>query len=258
MTAAEQPIQQANGRLRGLVAVVTGASRGLGVVLARRLGAEGADVALLARRVDRLDKLASGLGGSTVALPIPCDVTDPESVRNAFRDIGERWGRIDLLVNNAAVIGMALLEEATDEAILEMVSTNLLGSMFCARAAIPLLRAAGGGHIINISSRSVELARPYLSVYSATKGGLETFSRTLTAELRPDAIRVSTIRVGPLATEPEVSTNEQAAAVTQEWVARGGPAPEPPAPPESVADAVVFIATARPGARIPVVHLEPQ
>jgi len=258
MTAPEQPGQQANGRLRGRVAVVTGASQGLGVALARRLGAEGADVALLARRADRLRELASELGGSTVALPIPCDVTDPQSVRSAFQDIGERCGRIDLLVNNAAVIGMALLEEATDEAILEMVSTNLLGSMYCARAAIPLLRAAGGGHIINISSRSVELARPYLSVYSATKGGLETFSRTLAAELRPHAIRVSSIRVGPLATEPAVSTNETAAAVTQEWVARGGPAPEPPAPPESVADVVVFIATARPGARIPVVHLEPQ
>jgi NAD(P)-dependent dehydrogenase (short-subunit alcohol dehydrogenase family) len=259
MTPAEEPIEPANGRLSGQVAVVTGASRGLGAAIARRLIAEGAAVMLLARSGDRLAQLAAELGGAARARPIPCDVADPASVRQAFDDIGARCGRIDLLVNNAAVIGMALLEDARDEAILEMVGTNLLGPMWCARAAIPLLHAAGGGHIINISSRSVELARPYLSVYSATKGGLEAFSRTLAAELRPGAIRVSAIRVGPLATEPEVATNDRgAAAVTEEWVARGGPAPEPPAPPESVADAVVFIATARPGARFPVVHLEPQ
>jgi NAD(P)-dependent dehydrogenase (short-subunit alcohol dehydrogenase family) len=259
MTRAEQPIEQADGPLRGRVAVVTGASRGLGVAITRRLIGEGAAVVLLARSGDKLGKLAAELGDPAVALPVPCDVSDPGSVRNAFDDIAARCGRIDVLVNNAAVIGMALLEEASDEAIQEMVATNLLGPMFCARAAIPLLRAAGGGHIINISSRSVELARPYLSVYSATKGGLEAFSRTLAAELRPSAIRVSAIRVGPVATEPEVSTDDrEVAAVTQEWVARGGPAPEPPAPPESVADAIVFIATARPGSRFPVVHLEPE
>jgi 3-oxoacyl-[acyl-carrier protein] reductase len=247
----------AGGQLNDRVAVVTGASRGLGAALARRLTVEGAQVVLLARSGDRLARLAADLGGAAAA--IPCDVSDPDSVRRAFGEIGARCGRVDLLVNNAAVIGMALLEEASDERILEMVSTNLLGPMFCSRAAIPLLRAADGGHIVNISSRSVELARPYLSVYSATKGGLEAFSRTLAAELRPAGIRVSTIRVGPLATEPEVDDGGRGtAAVTQEWVARGGPAPEPPAPPESVADAVIFIATARPGARIPVVHLEPQ
>jgi NAD(P)-dependent dehydrogenase (short-subunit alcohol dehydrogenase family) len=131
--------------------------------------------------------------------------------------------------------------------------------MLCTRAAIPLLRSAGGGDVINISSRSVELARPYLSVYSATKGGLETFSRTLATELRPSGIRVSSIRVGPMATTPEVQAGDRGArAVTEEWIARGGPPPEEPAPAESVAEAVLFIATTQAGARIPVVHLEPQ
>ena len=173
--------------------------------------------------------------------------------------IAERFDHVDLLVNNAGIIGMALLEDAPDDHILGLVATNLVGPMLCARAAIPLLRAAGGGHVINISSRSVELARPYLSVYAATKGGLETFSRTLAAEVRPLNIRVSALRVGPVASAPTVDAGAQGSgAVVDEWVARGGPAPEPPAPAESVADAVVFIATARAGARFPVVQMEPQ
>jgi NAD(P)-dependent dehydrogenase (short-subunit alcohol dehydrogenase family) len=244
------------GRLAGRVAAVTGASQGLGVAIARQLIEEGASVALLARSTDKLAAVAAELGGA--ALPVTCDVSDPDSVRRAFGQVAERWGHLNLLVNNAGIIGMALLETASDESILDQVSTNLVGPIVCARAAIPLLRAAGGGDIVNISSRSVELARPHLSVYSATKGGLETFSRTLAAELRPDAIRVSAIRVGPVATDPDVQTDRSARSVTDDWVKRGGPAPEAPASAESVADAVVFIATTRPGARIPVLHLEPQ
>jgi NAD(P)-dependent dehydrogenase (short-subunit alcohol dehydrogenase family) len=249
-------LSAADGRLAGRVAAVTGASQGLGVAIARQLVEEGASVALLARSADKLATVAAALGKA--AFPLACDVSDPDSVRRSFERIAERWGRLDLLVNNAGIIGMALLETASDESILDQISTNLVGPILCSRAAIPLLRAAGGGDVVNISSRSVELARPYLSVYSATKGGLETFSRTLAAELRPDAIRVSAIRVGPVATQPDVQTERSAQAVTEEWVARGGPAPEAPAAAESVADAVVFIATTRAGARIPVLHLEPQ
>lgn len=238
------------------MAAVTGASQGLGVAIARQLVEEGASVALLARSPEKLAAVAAEMG--TTALPLACDVSDPDSVRRAFDRIAECWGHLDLLVNNAGIIGMALLETASDDSIFDQVSTNLVGPMLCSRAAIPLLRAAGGGDVVNISSRSVELARPYLSVYSATKGGLETFSRTLAAELRPDAIRVSAIRVGPVATEPDLQIERSAKAVTEEWVARGGPAPEAPASAESVADAVVFIATTRRGARIPVLHLEPQ
>ena len=88
---------------------------------------------------------------------------------------------------------MSLLADADDDHVTSQVAANLLGPMWCSRAAIPLLDAAGGGDIVNISSRAVELARPYLSVSPATKGGLETFTRTLAAELQPHAIRVSSI-----------------------------------------------------------------
>jgi meso-butanediol dehydrogenase/(S,S)-butanediol dehydrogenase/diacetyl reductase len=252
----EQP-EAGNGSLQGRVAVVTGASMGIGVAIARRLVAEGAHVALLARSVDKLDLLAGELGAAATA--VPCDVGDPASVRVAFAQIEARYGRVDLLVNNAGIIGMALLEDASDENILGQVAANLVGPMLCTRAAIPLLRTAGGGDVINISSRSVELARPSLTVYSATKGGLETFTRTLAAELRPLHIRASVIRVGPVASAPQVrAEGDGSSSVVEDWVARGGPAPEPPSSPESVADAVVFIASARDGARYPVVHLEPR
>jgi meso-butanediol dehydrogenase / (S,S)-butanediol dehydrogenase / diacetyl reductase len=244
------------GVLLNRVAVVTGTSKGIGAVIARRLVAEGAEVALLARTGASIDQLAEELGPTATAFR--CDVSDPVSVADTFGRIGDRYPHVDLLVNNAGIIGISLLADATDDHVLGQVATNLVGPMLCARAAIPLLRAAGGGHIINISSRSVELARPYLSVYSATKGGLEIFSRTLAAELRPEGIKVGCIRVGPVASEPALRSNDEGGgAPVEEWVARGGPAPEPPAPPESVADAVVFIATARPTSRFSVVHLEP-
>lgn len=249
--------QGTSGLLAGRVAVLTGASKGIGVAIASRLVDEGASVALLARNLAALRQVADSLGRS--ALPLQCDVSDPRSVRETFDRIGERFAAVDVLVNNAGTIGMSLLEQADDEHITGIVGTNLVGPMLCARAAIPLLRVAGGGHIINISSRSVELARPYLSVYSASKGGLETFSRTLAAELRPERISVSSIRVGPTDSAPTVDvTGAGQKGVTEDWVARGGPAPEAPAPPESVADAVVYVATARPGTRVPVVYLEPR
>jgi NAD(P)-dependent dehydrogenase (short-subunit alcohol dehydrogenase family) len=255
--SADSATDQDAGRLKGRVAVVTGASHGLGVTIAHRLIGEGAEVVLMARTRDKLEAVAAQLGDG--ALAVQCDISDPDAVRAAFGDIAKRHGRVDLLVNNAGLIGMSLLEEADDGWILDQVATNLIGPILCTRSAIPLLREAGGGDIINISSRSVELARPYLSVYAATKGGLEVFSRTMAAELRPVGIRVCAIRVGPIATAPAVQgVDSGTKSVTDEWVARGGPAPEPPAPPESVADAVVFVATTLPGARIPVINLEPR
>ena len=245
--------------LGGKVGVVTGASKGIGAAIARRLWAEGASVALLARSGDLLTALADDLGGDR-ALAIRCHVGNPDDVRSAFAAIRNRFGSVDVLVNNAGLIEMSLLADASDQSITEIVSTNLLGAIFCSREAIPLIKESGGGHIVNISSRSVDLARPYLSVYSATKGGLEVFTRTLAAELRPDRISVSTIRIGPTASEPAALLGEvrdRQSAITAEWVARGGPAPEPPAPVESVADAVVFVCTQVPGTRVPSLQLEP-
>ena len=241
--------------LSGKVAVVTGASQGIGATIARVLHHAGMAVALLARSEDKLTALAGELGDR--ALAVRGDVGDPESVRNAFTAIGERFGRVDALVNNAGAIGMSLLADVDDAHVTSIVATNLLGPIWCSRAAIPLLDAAGGGDIVNISSRAVELARPYLSVYAATKGGLETFTRTLAAELRPQGIRVSAIRVGPTASEPTLASTTDVGSVTEDWVARGGPAPETPAPIESVAEAVLFILSRPRSWRVPTLVVDP-
>lgn len=246
---------QVAGEVTGKVAVVTGASQGIGAAVARSLHDTGMAVALLARSEDKLVALAGELGER--ALPVTCDVGDPDSVRAAFGTIREHFGRVDLLVNNAGIIGMSLLGDADDAHVSSIVAANLLGPIWCSRAAIPLLDAAGGGDIVNISSRAVVLARPYLSVYAATKGGLETFTRTLAAELRPQGIRVSAIRVGPTASEPTPAGNADMADVTEDWVARGGPAPETPAPIESVAEAVLFIATRPRSWRVTTVVVDP-
>ncbi len=240
----------------GKVAVVTGASKGIGVSIARTLHGAGMAVALLARSGPQLVDLAESLGGD--CLPVVCDVGDPEAVRVAFGAIEHQFGRVDALVNNAGMIGMSLLADADDEFVTSHVAVNLLGPMYCSRAAIPLLTAAGGGDIVNISSRSVELARPYLSVYAATKGGLETFSRTLAAEVRPQGIRVNAVRVGPTATDPvPQESGADMTSVTKDWVARGGPPPETPAPAQSVADAVLFIVSRPRSWRVPVLHVDP-
>jgi len=252
-------VAAANGEgvdVTGRVAVVTGASQGIGASIARVLHGAGMSVALLARSADKLGDLARSLGDDCIT--VPCDVSDPDQVRVAFAAVEARFGRVDVLVNNAGLIGLSLLGDADDDFIAAHVGVNLLGPMYCSRAAIPLMLAAGGGDIVNISSRSVDLARPYLSVYSATKGGLETLSRTLAAELRPQGIRVCALRVGPTASEPSVAAaDSDMASVTEDWVARGGPPPETPAPAESVADAVLFVVSRPPSWRVPVLHLEP-
>lgn len=182
------------GDLAGRVAVVTGASRGLGFRLAEGIAHEGATVAMLARSVKPLEEAARRIGN--MVLPIQCDVSDPDSVRAAFVAIAERTGRIDILINNAAISDLHLIEHASDASIMREIAINLAGPIFCCRAVIPHMRRAGGGDIINISSESARLPFPSLTVYAATKGGLEVLSNGLRSEVAPDKIRVTTVRAG--------------------------------------------------------------
>jgi NAD(P)-dependent dehydrogenase (short-subunit alcohol dehydrogenase family) len=182
--------------LSGRVAVVTGASRGLGAVFANALVRAGARVAGLARQSAALDAFA---GSHPEILALPCDVTKPEDVNKAFEGVARRLGPPDILVNNAALCLLHRIEEATDEDAEREVATNLLGPLWCARAAIPYMRAAGRGDIVNISSESVRLPFPFLSLYAATKAGLETLSEGLRSEVRADGIRVTVLRSGSVA-----------------------------------------------------------
>src|SRR5215471_1857379 len=195
---------EATGALEGKVTVGTGATSGSGRGVARRFGAEGADVVLLARGKERLEAEAEALGPR--ALGIVTDVGDADSVRAAFAEIEDRFGRVDALVNNAAVYRPCPVDELSDFDIERQVRTNFLGPVHTCRAAIPLLRAAGGGDIVNTSSESTLDPFPMLSMYVSTKAALEAFSRTLMTELQDDDIRV-TVLVQGVAGDGEGSTD---------------------------------------------------
>lgn len=182
------------GQLDGKIAVVTGASSGSGLGIARRFVEEGATVLVLARGGERLEQTARDLG--TSAVPFVTDVGDAESVRRTFSDIGEQFGKIDVLVNNAAVYRPCRVELLSDLDIDQQMRTNFAGPVYTCRAAIPLLRAAGGGDIVNTSSESTLHPFPMLSMYVATKAALEAFAVVLAQEVRDDDIRVTTVIQG--------------------------------------------------------------
>jgi meso-butanediol dehydrogenase/(S,S)-butanediol dehydrogenase/diacetyl reductase len=176
------------------VIVITGANGGLGRALAQRFIEDGDTVVLLGRTLSKVQEVAAPLGDR--ALAVQCDVTSPDSVRAAFAEIAKAYPRIDALINNAAIFEPLLIEEATDDQIVQGILANLAGPMLCARSAIPLL--GDGGFIINVSSESVGVTFPMLTVYQASKAGLEQFSRDLNLELDEKGIRVTTVRAGQM------------------------------------------------------------
>ena len=188
--------QQPNAPLANRRALVTGAASGLGKQVAIRLAAAGARVALLGRTRDKLEALAPQLGPG--ALPVVADVADPDQVRAAFDRVDESFGGLDILINNAAVYIPFRIEDASDEALDRIVRTNLMGPLYCIREAVPRMKRGGGGDILNISSESTRNPFPFLTVYAAAKGGLETLSLGLRTELREYGIRVALLRVGTL------------------------------------------------------------
>ena len=182
------------GVLDGKVAVVTGASSGSGRGIAKRFFEEGASVEMLARGRERLESAAAEFGER--AIPVATDLTDPDSVRAAFAVVDERFGKLDVLINNAAIYRPCAVEKLSDDDIAVQTGTNFLGPVYTCRAAIPLLRAAGGGDIVNVSSEATLDPFPMLSMYVATKAALEMFDRILAEELRDDNIRVTTLVQG--------------------------------------------------------------
>ena len=179
------------------VIVITGAGIGLGRALARRFAKDGDEVVLLGRTAAKVEAAAAEIGSR--ALAVACDVASPESVKAAFETVARRHPRIDVLINNAAIYEPFLVAEASDAQLTGAVTTNLLGPMLCARAAIPLMQR--GAQIINISSESVGMRFPHLVVYQSTKAGLERFSEGLYHELQPTGIRVTNVRAGQMIEE---------------------------------------------------------
>src|SRR5712692_9949330 len=201
-----------SGKLEGKVALVTGASSGIGEATALALGAEGARVAAAARRSDRLAALVRRIearGGQAMALMV--DVSDEAQVREMMRRTHDTWGRVDILVNNAGVAQLGPIDGANTEDWRRMVNINLLGLMYATHAVLPLMKAQGSGHIVNISSEAGRKVQGGDAVYAATKWGVGAFSEALRQEVSPHHIRVTVIEPGGVATEMQKQLTEQAA-----------------------------------------------
>ncbi len=188
--------------LAGKVAVVTGASSGIGAAVATALAGEGVRMALLARRKDRLENLFEEIrrrGGDALACSV--DVTDQAAVRAAMESVLGQWGRIDLLINNAGQGLVAPFEKTTAEELRALLEVNLVGVLTVTQAVLPAMLRARSGHIINVGSVAGRRGVPFRSAYSATKFGLVGLTECMRQDLKEDGIHVSLVY--PIYTETE-------------------------------------------------------
>lgn len=190
-------------RLDGRAAWITGASRGLGRAMALGFAGSGAEVVVSARSPEPLEELVGAIeehGGRAVALP--GSVSDPEFTAAAVARIGERFGRLDVLVNNAGISPyFKPADELATEELREVLDTNTLGAFDCCRAAADLLAAAPAASVINVSSVHGHYASPNLLAYAASKGAIEMLTRTLALEWAPRGVRVNSLAPGYIETE---------------------------------------------------------
>ena len=190
--------------LTGGVVAITGASSGIGEATALACAQAGASVALAARRADRIDALAERIARehpSVRALAIPTDVGEEEQARAFVERAHAELGRLDALVNNAGVMLLGPIEGAPTDEWRRMIDANLFGVLYCTHAALPLMRAQGAGHIVNVSSVAGRVARAGSGVYNLTKWGVNAFSEALRQECVDVGIRVTIVEPGAVATE---------------------------------------------------------
>jgi len=230
--------------LAGRVAVVTGATSGIGAATARRLAADGAAVALIGRREARLKDLAAEIG--TAALPVAADVGDPDAVTAAAATIRAALGRVDLVVANAGVMLAAPFESAHTDEWNQMLTTNVNGLLLTGRAFVDdLIAAAGDGapaDLVHIGSIGGHLVFPTYAVYMATKAAVAHLTRNLRAELGPRGVRVKNVEPGLVGTELGDGMRDPAARETL----AGFRAAIPPLPPADIADAIAYAVAAPP------------
>ena len=207
-------------RLDGLVAVVTGASSGIGEATARALAIQGADVVLAARRADRIASLAGELNAGASdhgrAVAITTDVADQAQATAAVRQTIETFGRLDIVVNNAGVMLLGPVVDAPTEAWERMLAANVRGALYITHAALPHLIAAAESaprrvaDVINVSSIAGRQVHVGAAVYNLTKHGIGAFSESLRQELADRHVRVGLVEPGPV--DSELGTHLSAAA----------------------------------------------
>jgi NADP-dependent 3-hydroxy acid dehydrogenase YdfG len=232
----------------GPIAVVTGASSGIGAATATALASRGYQVVAGARRLDRVRKV---VGESGVALKL--DVTDKASVEQFVGEVEKRHGHIDVLVNNAGgALGLAPIAEADDDDWITMWKTNVLGLMYMTRACLPLLRKAPHGHIVNLGSIAGFETYKGGAGYTAAKHAVRAISRTLRLELNGEPIRVTEVAPGLVETEFSVVRfhgDQQAADAVYTGLK--------PLTADDVADCIVFAVTRPPHVDIDEIVIRP-
>ena len=216
MRADGSEVRRSASSLAGTVALVTGASSGIGAATALALAAEGAAIGLVPRRKDRLDEVAEqivGAGGR--AVPVAADITKRQHAFAAVQRVVEHFGRLDTLVNNAGVMLLGPVADAPEGEWERMIAVNQFGALYMTQATKPhLVKAAASeprrvADIVNISSTAGRVARPGSAVYSMTKTGVVAFSESLRQELQSRRVRVSVVEPGNVDTELASHTRKE-------------------------------------------------
>lgn len=196
--------------LNGKVALVTGASSGIGEATALALASAGASVVVVARRIDRLNALVAIIesdGGTAVALP--GDVADENLAKDVVAKSVARFGRLDILVNSAGIIQADNLENADLEQWRRVIDVNLMGSIYTCHAAVAPMKAQGSGYIINVGSLSCRTTSPIYNAYATSKFGLNAMTDGLRQEVGPHGIRVCMLAPGRVKTEVAEGINDE-------------------------------------------------
>ena len=231
--------------LRGAVAFVTGASSGIGAATAHALATEGASVALVARRADRLEQLNDAItaeGGT--ALSVEADLTDPKQAASAIAQTVEAFGRLDIVINNAGTMHPGPVADAPADEWERMIAININGVLNVIRAALPHLTTAAGeeprrvADLVNISSTGGRVARAGTGVYSLTKFGVNALSESMRQELVTSRVRVGVVEPGIVATELASHTRPELQAGIRQMTES-----VEALRPEDIAEAVVFMVT---------------
>ena len=186
-------------RFENRVAVVSGAAQGIGKAVAERLASEGATVACVDIQGEGAEAKAKALGGKAFA--VACDIGEPQAVAKLFRTVGERAGKLDVLVNAAAIVPFVACDQLDIEEWRRIIRVNLDGLFLMCRAGSDMMRKTGYGRIVNICSNSIFAGTPNMAHYVASKGGVLTFSRALATELGAHRITVNSICPGLTDTE---------------------------------------------------------
>ncbi len=239
--------------LSGQVVAITGASSGIGEATALSAARCGAAVALCARRLDRIQALAQKIeqeGGRATAMQ--CDVGEEEQASAFVQQAHSELGRLDVLVNNAGVMLLGPIEDASTEEWRTMIHVNLFGVLYCTHAALPLMRAQGSGHIVNVSSVAGRIASLGSGVYNMTKWGVGAFSESLRQECVPLGIRVTIIEPGAVATE--LASHNRPEVISE---MRKRFADTTPMASEDIANAVLYAIAQPPGVSINEVLIRP-